>query len=149
MKHAHGNSLIKQAEKVCAEHGTRLTDLRKSVLNLISKSDRATKAYDILDALRPAHPAAKPITVYRALDFLIDERLIHRIESLSAFTPCHHPGESHSCQFFICTSCDKVHEICNPAIDRAISKSAEDQGFNVTRKTLEVQGVCKSCTSKK
>ena len=73
------------AEHLCIERGVQLTHIRYKVLELIWESHKAVKAYELLDRLKPLQQAAKPATIYRALDFLIEQGLIHRVESLNAF----------------------------------------------------------------
>ena len=93
----------------CArERGVRLTPLRRRVLELVWGSHRAVKAYDLLAALGDAVGAAKPPTVYRALEFLMAQGLVHRIDSLNAFVGCPQPDHRHSAQFLICGGCGDV-----------------------------------------
>src|SRR5262245_4876474 len=96
---------LSAAEAVCARAGDRLTPLRRRVLELVWASHRPAGAYALLDRLREDGRGAAPPTVYRALDFLLERGLIHRIESLNAFVGCAHPGENHLVQFLICRSC--------------------------------------------
>src|ERR1700709_1374968 len=81
---------VPMADDYCRERGQKLTPIRKTVLELLLSAGRATKAYTLLDEMRAMHPNASPPTVYRALDFLLSAGLIHRIESINAFTVC--PG---------------------------------------------------------
>src|ERR1700709_789014 len=93
--HAHSSAdalqaAVTMAEDYCRERGQKLTPIRRTVLELLLTAGRATKAYTLLDEMRAMHPNASPPTVYRALDFLLSAGLIHRIESINAFTVC--PG---------------------------------------------------------
>ena len=67
------------AEALCEQRGRRLTPIRRKVLELLLRHGRSLKAYELLDAMREVHPGAAPPTVYRALDFLMDEGLVHRL----------------------------------------------------------------------
>src|SRR5258708_3673038 len=92
--HAHSSAdalqaAVTMADAYCRERGQKLTPIRRTVLELLLASGRATKAYTLLDEMRAMHPNASPPTVYRALDFLLSAGLIHRIESINAFTVCH------------------------------------------------------------
>jgi Fur family transcriptional regulator, zinc uptake regulator len=133
------------AETVCAKRGARLTPLRRRVLELVWNSHRPVGAYAILDDLRDGDKAAAPPTVYRALDFLMEQGLIHRIESLNAFVGCDHPEDRHVSQFLICTLCSAAVEIDDRGIANAVKKSAADAGFTVSRFTVELQGTCPAC----
>ncbi|MBM4202103.1 MAG: hypothetical protein FJ189_12570, partial [Gammaproteobacteria bacterium] len=86
---------LASAERLCAERGVRFTPVRRRVLELIWRSHEAVKAYDLLEQLKTFDPAAKPTTVYRALDFLREQGLIHRVESLNAFIGCSDVGHQH------------------------------------------------------
>src|SRR3954463_11395636 len=105
-------TLLDHATQICEAKGARLTDLRREVLGLILDADAPTGAYDLLDRLRATRDGAAPPTVYRALDFLLEHGLIHKLERLSAFVGCiaHEEGD-HAAQFLICRSCGKVAEI--------------------------------------
>jgi Fur family zinc uptake transcriptional regulator len=133
------------AETVCAKRGARLTPLRRRVLELVWNSHRPVGAYAILDDLRDGDKAAAPPTVYRALDFLMEQGLIHRIESLNAFVGCDHPEDRHVSQFLICTQCSAAVEIDDRGIANAVKKSAAEAGFTVNRFTVELQGTCPAC----
>lgn len=133
------------AEAVCTEHRARLTDLRRRVLELVWTGHKPMRAYDILEALGKERDGAAPPTVYRALDFLLAQGLIHRIESLNAFIGCISPGRPHGGQFLICRSCGAVAELDEGRIDEAIRASAEAAGFIVEHKAVEATGLCARC----
>jgi Fur family zinc uptake transcriptional regulator len=86
-----------------------------------------------------------PTTVYRALDFLRDQGLVHRLASLNAFTGCAFPGTSHSGQFLICTSCRQLAELDDRRLADALETSAEASGFAISRSTVEIMGLCPCC----
>lgn len=138
-------SALAAAERLCARQGVRLTPIRRRVFELVWSSHAPIGAYDLLRRLSQEHARAAPPTVYRALDFLLAQGLIHRIESLNAFVGCADPGEAHAGQFLICDGCGAAAEMEDQAIDRAISRSAAEHGFAVERKTVEVRGRCPAC----
>lgn len=135
---------LKTAAEVCAARGTRLTDLRRRVLELIWSGHVAVKAYDLLAMLGEG---TKPPTVYRALEFLVDNGLVHRIESLNAFVGCAAPEEAHQSNFLICDSCGFVEEIADPKLRHSIVDRARSAGFAPERLTVEVLGRCRSCAA--
>ncbi len=150
--HDHGRCVsdaLEAAEELCARAGDRLTPLRRRVLELVWSSHRPIGAYAILDSLREDGRSAAPPTVYRALDFLLEHGLIHRIESLNAFAGCSHPGESHLVQFLICKSCGMTAELDDRRLADAIGRSAADQGFNIQSRVVELSGICAGCQSAK
>src|SRR5690348_12203036 len=96
---------LERAAQACTRQGARLTDLRRSVLQLVLEAEAPLTAYQLLDRLRETHNRAMPPTIYRALDFLMAQRLIHKVERLSAFVPCADTGHRNSVQFLICREC--------------------------------------------
>ncbi|GAN53179.1 regulator protein [Tanticharoenia sakaeratensis NBRC 103193] len=144
--------LLDRAEQFCADRRTRLTDIRRLVLGLILQSSTPVGAYDLLDRLRDQHRGAAPPTVYRALDFLADQGLIHRIERLAAFVGCGHMLEcdhgghcGHRAQFLICKRCGATQELEDRRIGEALSDAAARAGFAVEQSTIEIEGICAAC----
>ena len=134
-----------KAAALCARRGARLTDLRRRVLELVWQGHEAVKAYDVLERLGRAPGAAKPPTVYRALDFLMAHGLVHRLESLNAYVGCPQPERSHKERFLICDVCGHVAEFDSAALRTAIAAGADGQGFAVRGETVEVHGLCQRC----
>jgi len=155
--HDHGSciaSALDAAAAVCQRRGVRLTPLRRQVLELVWQSHRPIGAYAVLEALQADRRTAgasagggvvAPPTVYRALEFLLGQRLIHRIESLNAYIGCVHPGARHAAQFLICDGCGSAAELDSPALRAAIDQAAGDAGFAVERIAVEVAGHCPDC----
>lgn len=139
------SAALRKADASCGASGKRLTPLRRRVLELVWGSHTPVKAYDLLAALGKERNQAAPPTVYRALDFLLEAGLVHRIASLNAFVGCGEPGLGHSGQFLICTACGTVAELDEPALTRSIAASAERLGFEVRRETIEIAGLCADC----
>ena len=139
-------TLLDRAGAMCEARGARLTDLRRQVLGLILDAEQPTGAYDLLDRLKTTRIGAAPPTVYRALDFLLEQRLIHRLERLSAFVGCvAHDDEEHAAQFLICRGCGKVTEIDDHELAHALSDAAKRLGFTVGKATIEAEGQCAAC----
>lgn len=146
--HNHGRCVagaLKAAEHLCAEKGARLTVIRRRVLELVWKSHQPVGAYELLDILKNERHNAQPPTVYRALDFLLELGLVHRIESLNAYVGCSTPESVHPSQFLICRDCGAAAEISDRRLDKAISCLAKDVGFSILHRTLEVEGLCPNC----
>ena len=137
---------IGAAHEVCQQRGVRLTALREQVLRLIVEAEKPIKAYDLLDELKTSPTNAAPPTVYRALDFLVENHLVHRLESLNAFVACGHPEHPHEGQFLICDSCDTTLELEDGTLSGQVAQAASAAGFSVSRQTVEVRGTCKECS---
>lgn len=147
--------LLNRAEMVCEQRGANLTELRRLVLGLILDSASPTGAYELLDRLRQTRRGAAPPTVYRALEFLLSQGLIHRVERLSAFVGCvagctaEPDGESHShaAQFLICRTCGRVVEMQDHGVSTVLARAAKEAGFTISNATIEAEGLCSTCRS--
>ena len=133
------------AAQLCVVRGVQLTPIRQQVLELIWESHKAVKAYELLDRLKPLMDAAKPATIYRALDFLIEQGLIHRVESLNAFVGCNSSAHQHEQLLLICNNCQEVEERSAPEVMQALSHDIQQAGFIVHSKAIEIHGVCAKC----
>jgi Fur family transcriptional regulator, zinc uptake regulator len=142
------DEVLDRAETLCKRRGVRLTAQRRRVLAILCASTRPLGAYEILDAMREGSRALAPPTVYRALDFLLEQGLVHRLESLHAFVGCNHPEHPHSSQFLICDSCGEVTEIEDEAIALSVGSAARVSGFRPQRRVVEVIGTCAGCAHK-
>ena len=138
---------LESAEELCAQRGVRLTPLRKRVLELVWHSHKPLGAYDILEMLsREDGRRAAPPTVYRGLDFLLENGLIHRLASLNAYIGCSHPEVAHERYFMICKHCNNAYELVqHAAIDTAIHAQAKHMGFDVETQMVELLGTCAAC----
>lgn len=147
--HCHdAASFVDAVSAACEQRGLRLTPLRLRVLELVAAEEKPVKAYDLLDRLKDEHGAAAPPTVYRALDFLLEHRFIHKLESINAFVSCRHPNEAHQVPFLICDVCSSAVEICDERVSRLLDEQALERGFAARAQTLEVHGVCALCRAK-
>ena len=144
--HCVGDAMTK-AERLCASSGARFTALRRRVLELVWSSHQSVKAYDLLDDLRLSDPSAKPATVYRALDFLLEQGLIHRVESLNAFVGCRHPDKVHQSLLLICTNCHVVEERSADGVMKALEAELDALCFSPRRRLLEIYGLCSECSN--
>jgi len=137
---------LAEADTLCARAGVRLTELRKRVLELVWQSHKPLGAYDILAVLSEQDGRrAAPPTVYRALDFLLENGLVHRIASLNAFVGCNHPEQPHQGQFLICRTCHAAIELEQAEVSQAIDEAARSVNFSVEAQTVEVVGLCATC----
>ena len=146
--HDHGRCIdgaLSRAEEVCASRGARLTPIRRQVLQLVWSGHRPRGAYAILDDMAVEGKRVAPLTVYRALDFLVEQGLVHRIESLNAYIGCPDPDHAHPGQFLVCSECGNATELNDIRVSAAIDACAHDQGFKVDRTTVEVRGLCSAC----
>ncbi len=145
--HAHcAGDTMARAEVLAADRGVRLTPVRRRVLEILLEAHRALGAYDVLQRLAAEGFGNQPPVAYRALDFLVDNGLAHRIRRLNAFTACMHPGEAHAPAFLICRVCDAVAEATATPVRAALDRAAADLGFVIERSNIEALGLCPACT---
>ena len=144
--HAHcAGDVLARAEAMAAAGGLRLTPVRKRVLEILLEAHRALGAYDVLNRLAAEGFGNQPPVVYRALDFLVEHGLAHRIQRLNAFAACMHPGTAHAPVFLICRSCHVVAEADGAGVSEALAAAAGAAGFAVERSTVEALGLCPAC----
>ncbi len=135
---------LEDAEVRCASNGERLTSPRRRVLELLLQAGEAVKAYDLIARYGPDGVAAKPPTVYRALEFLEKNGLAHRIASISAYVACSVGDRAHAAAFLICDCCGATVEVTPPE-GEALRRAAEGAGYALERTTIEGHGRCPAC----
>ncbi|HEX2656340.1 MAG TPA: transcriptional repressor [Xanthobacteraceae bacterium] len=136
------------AEALCAERSQRLTPIRRRVLEVLAGSHKPLGAYEIIDELAEGKTKPAPITVYRALDFLLENGLIHRIESRNAFIACIHRHDFGTMAvFLICDRCGAVGEAASAAVASTLMNAANSAGFTPKTPVIEISGVCSHCRS--
>ncbi len=153
--HDHGHShacradpgaMVSRAEALCRGRGVQFTALRREVLEAVAASERPPGAYDLAERLsRPGRRVA-PVSVYRALDFLMELGLVHRIASRNAFVPCaHEHGAGENVVFLICRTCGGVDETTSPEVETSLGQTLARAGFTPAHSILEVEGDCGTC----
>ncbi|MDG4866807.1 transcriptional repressor [Guyparkeria sp. 1SP6A2] len=136
---------LARAETLCHRANARLTPIRREVLREVWSSHEATKAYDLIERLSRHGEQVKPPTVYRALDFLLEHGLIHRIESLNAFVGCDHPQHPHQAILLICNDCGDIREEGSETVHAALATLASSVGFSPWSEVIELRGLCRDC----
>lgn len=155
MSHSHIHSAscahtpaqrVAEAEALCKASGARFTDMRRTVYSFLLGLHAPISAYDLLAALQKALKRnLAPPTVYRALDFLLEQGLIHRLETTHAYMVCDHPAEAHESFYLVCSECGKTQEVDDPAIGALLLEKATALGFVPAKPVIEVQGLCAKC----
>ncbi|SES93567.1 Fur family transcriptional regulator [Oceanicella actignis] len=137
---------LRAAQAACAGSGAgRLTPARRRVLEILLESHAALGAYEILDRLRAEGRNARPPAAYRALDFLVAQGLVHRIERLNAFVACAFPGRDHAPAFLVCRACRRVAETAAPGAVAELDAAAGRARFALESLSLEAEGLCPEC----
>lgn len=136
---------LSRAEAVIADRGLRLTPVRRRTLEILLENHRALGAYDVLNRLAAEGFGNQPPVAYRALEFLQEQGLAHRIRRLNAFTACMHPGEAHAPAFLICRLCNAVSEAPAAPVLSALQSAAAASGFHIERSNIEALGLCPAC----
>ena len=156
------------AQVQCRTHGVRFTPLRQQIYALILQANKPIGAYDLITQLqqtrlleledtetvngtaqkyvqKEAQKNVAPPTVYRSLEFLLTENLIHQLTSMNAYVPCCHPRAEHTAAFLICEQCQRVQECSSVPVQEIMSFAEQDVGFSVTRSVIELSGRCQDC----
>ncbi|TBN44026.1 transcriptional repressor [Paracoccus subflavus] len=137
--------VLDEAADRLAELGGRLTPVRRRTLEILLESHRAMGAYEVLDRLATEGFGRQPPVAYRALEFLVEHGLAHRLQRLNAFAACLHPGRDHAPAFLICRACDALAELPAAPVRAALADLAADTGFIIERATIEAVGLCPVC----
>ncbi|MGC2198589.1 MAG: Fur family transcriptional regulator [Stellaceae bacterium] len=140
-------SALAHAQRICTLRGARLTPVRRRVLELILRADQPMGAYAVLAEMQRGRGKVGPPTVYRALDFLIAHKLVHKVETSSAFVACNDVEHPHESQFMICEDCGVTEEIRDDEIVQSLRRLGEGRGFIVERQIVEARGRCPACRS--
>lgn len=136
---------LRSAEILCEKRQARLTPLRREVLELVLSRGRPVGAYELLAELKALGYGGGPPTVYRALDFLQLQGLVHRLASANAYVACAHPGDDHMGLIFVCGSCGETVEIEECSISGDLGRRARRLGFELPPRPVEVVGTCRRC----
>ena len=147
-RHDHTHCIedgLAAADAHCRMAGVQMTAARRRVLEILLERHRAMGAYEVLDILREEGLGSQPPVAYRALDFLVKQGFVHRIERLNAFIACAHPGEDHTPAFLICRICDRVAEATSDARKGRLGDAARAAGFRIERAVVEAVGLCPDC----
>ncbi len=149
--HAHcAADVIAHAEKICTSRAQKLTPMRRKVLEMLAGSHKPLGAYEIIDAVAGSGPRPAPITIYRALDFLMANGLVHRIASRNAFLACGHNHDSGALvTFLICEVCGTVGEAPAAEVSRTLALAAQGVGFTPKMSVVEITGLCAHCNSQR
>ena len=140
---------ILEVEEICKLNNLSFTEIRKQVFEIILKKNKPIKAYEILDEIRNiTNKTSHPPTVYRAIDFLIENGFVHKLNSINSYVGCFHPNIHKECYFLICKTCNLYQECCDDSLKDRILKTAVHNNFVISNTTLEIEGLCLDCSQK-
>jgi Fur family zinc uptake transcriptional regulator len=138
---------LQSAERLCGDKGLAFTQLRRQVYELVAAQGSPVSAYELLEVLKTQRTNAAPVTVYRALDFLLHAGLVHRIDALHAYTACEAESADHGGMLLVCDSCRNITEFENAGLERQITRTALDHHFHTAHHLIEIRGLCGDCSS--
>ena len=142
---AEADGLLAHVEEVCRERGLQFTPLRRRVFEALARSEAPLGAYDLVEQLGRERRIS-PISVYRALEFLMEAGFIHRIAVRNTYLPCHHEhGSNETTVFLVCTVCGNVDELASSEVARDLAGTAAQVGFRPVSRTVELEGECQTC----
>lgn len=140
-------SYLDAAQAHCRARGSRLTAQRKEVLELLLRRGGSAKAYDLQDDMRARHGRVAPSTVYRALEFLIAQHLVHRVDALNTFIVCNAEHTAHHPLLLVCSNCEGVTELQDNQAYEVVRKTLRQAGAGFVETDIEVKGTCGKCRS--
>ncbi len=147
-KHNHlecSKKTIKNAEEICLKFSLNLTPIRKKVLEIISANHKPSRAYDLLAKLKEAGFSDKPPTIYRALDFLIENKIVHKLSTINAYVACYgEESEEISC-FLICEKCHEIEEFQDESLNKLLINIGKKRGIEIKNLNLEINFTCEEC----
>ncbi len=136
---------LKKAKQLCEQSGAQLTSIRKTLLSLIYSQEENLTAYELLHLFREINPKTESMTIYRALDFLQKQHLIHRLASRSSYAACDIPDESHQAHFLLCEKCGQSQEVRSKSLEKAAKNLSGEYHFILSDKPIEIVGTCRAC----
>nr|WP_320158308.1 transcriptional repressor [Psychrobacter fulvigenes] len=149
---------LEAAKEQSRLRGVRFTPLRQQIYTLVLQANKPVGAYDLITQLqqirlestdesanKQTQKNVAPPTVYRSLEFLLSEGLIHQLTSLNAYVPCCHPRAQHTAAFLICQHCQRVQECSSLPVQEMMSFAEQDIGFVVDHSVIELSGRCQNC----
>ncbi|MFT4013815.1 MAG: Fur family transcriptional regulator [Paracoccus sp. (in: a-proteobacteria)] len=139
--------MLDRAEARAKADGVRLTPVRRRALEILLEAHKAMGAYEVLDRLAAEGFGKQPPVAYRALDFLVEQGLAHRVRRLNAYAACLSPERDHAPAFLICRVCEQVAEATSPTLSAAVEALGQASGFTVERRTIELLGLCARCAA--
>ena len=149
---------LAEAKEQCRLNGSRFTSLRQQIYQLVLEANKPIGAYDLITLLQQTRSTTAetdtsdsvqknvaPPTVYRSLEFLLAEGLIHQLTSINAYVACCHPRAHHTAAFLICEQCKRVQECSSLPVQEMMNFAEQDVGFTVARSVIELSGRCQVC----
>ncbi len=139
-----------QVLAICRQNGAQVTPLREIVLNLLLKYEGVVKAYQLLSDMKAIRENVAPPTVYRALDFWVEQGILHKTEALNGYILCQHLAQ-HQCSGVIlhCVHCQQIVEQCRADTLDQFKDELADKGFKVQKQQIVLKGICQTCQNKK
>jgi len=143
-------TILEHAENSCKARGVRLTNKRKQILAGLLHSDKALSAYELVDFCQEEYGESfPPMSVYRILEFLKNQHLVHKLDLANKYIACAHITCDHAHgvpQFLICGNCQRVEEITvKKSTITALTRNVENAGFHLVSPQLELNCLCIRC----
>ncbi|WP_084197549.1 Fur family transcriptional regulator [Solimonas soli] len=140
---------VQHAAELCEARGMRFTPIRRDVYSIMLRQRRPLSAYQLLELMQAQQKRQlAPLTVYRALDFLVESGLVHKLETAHSFVACEHPDETHQSLYLLCTDCGSTEEVATDKLAKLIDREANQRQFQPSRQVVEIEGVCSDCSAK-
>lgn len=133
------------ADEDCARNGVQLTAQRREILELLLLRGGSAKAYDLQDDMRSRHGRIAPTTIYRALEFLMEQHLVHRVDAVNTFIVCNGRHAAHHPLLLVCSRCEGVTEVVDPKAATTLTRHLRTAAEGFAGETIEIKGICAQC----
>jgi Fur family ferric uptake transcriptional regulator len=130
-----------------AAQGHRLTLQRMIVASALARMRHTVSAQELYESLRVEHPLLGRATVFRTLDFLVENGLAQRFEAeghVHVYTSC---ADNHHHHLF-CRICGSTTEIDDTAVNQLIDAVRGGYGFALDHAALDFYGTCAACAAR-
>lgn len=134
---------IKELESICREKSLRLTQQKRTVLEeIVSRHDHPT-ADLVLAEVRKKIPDISRATVYRILEFFVQEGVIQKI--CHPGSAAHYDARTEQHHHVVCRECSKVMDVEVPKLDEIDLPDKEKNGFKIECHSVYFRGICPNC----
>ena len=139
----------KKVIKSLRKKGERVTKAREEIISIIFSSKRPVTSPTIQERLEKKGISVNKTTVYRELDFLLENEIISQVNlgtDVNHYEAAHLPHHHH----LVCDTCGDISEVICDEIEEPMEKlvkRVQTSGFKIDNHMLEFYGTCLNCTT--
>ena len=126
----------------CREAGMNLTPQRLTIYRALLEAEDHPSPEALYERVRPGMPTLSLATIYKTLDTLAGMGLVTELPATGDAKRYDANMEPH--HHLVCTSCGKVTDYHDPALDRIAPPKAL-HGFRARQVSVHIRGLCAPC----